>query len=101
MRSQKRVVELIHIERIEVEKGVWEDSEVSTICKAEQLNKIFNRLDNELQEGYEVTARLSVRSYNCKKNLKYCILNNEKYKVNEVAPNVQTGFSIINLGGLV
>lgn len=101
MRSTRVAITLFYNEPIEVEPGVWQDVLTSKKVKAEEEQIYQRRKDVAFAEGFVITARFRIRSNLFKGDLKYVEWQNKKYKVNTVFEELETHYTIIEIGQLV
>lgn len=101
MKSSRTSLILVYNKRIEVEKGVYENSLSEKTVKAEEEQVFQARRDKAMAEGYVITARFIVRDGLKEDNLDYAIWKGKKYKVNSMNAMVDKHFMIIELGELI
>lgn len=101
MKSTRTAITLGYNERLEFEKGVFEDITKEVTVKAEQQQVYQRRLDVAMVEGFKITARFLIRNFKAKGNLKYVKYKGKKFKVNQVNENVENHFTTIEIGELL
>lgn len=97
MKSNRAMVKLGIVERIEPEKGVFEDSITEKPVKAQFLQLYQNRVNQAMADGLKVTSRIRVRGH-IDHELRYVSFSGLKFKVNSIYENVNSHFIEIELG---
>ncbi|HGA1205594.1 TPA: phage head-tail adapter protein [Streptococcus suis] len=100
MKSSRVALVLCYNERVEVEKGVWENKIVEKKVKAEQERIFQRRLDKAMTDGQVLTARFQVRSSYVTDALDYVIFKGRSYKVNVGTESPDSHFTVLELGEL-
>lgn len=100
MRSSRVAIVLHYDQRVEMEAGVWETQTKSKTVKAEQERIYQRRLDRALADGQVLTARFRVRSNYVTDQLDYVTYQGRTYKVSLALPDVDSHYTIIELGEL-
>ena len=100
MKSSRVAIILCYNERVEVEKGVFENQIVEKKVKAEKEKIYQRRLDKALADGQVLTARFIIRSNYVTDKLDYVIYKGKAYKVNVGTESDEGHFTVIELGEL-
>lgn len=101
MKSSRTAITIAYNDRVEVEKGVWENKPVIKKIKAEQETIFQSRKDRLMLDKQVITARFRVRSFYVKKSLDYVEWRGDKYKVMSAYEDVDAHFHIIEIGEML
>lgn len=100
MKSSRTAIILCYNERVEVEKGVFENQIFEKKVKAEKEKIFQRRLDKALADGQVITARFIIRSNLITDNLDYVIYQGKSYKVTVGSESESSHYTVIELGEL-
>lgn len=97
MKSNRAVVTLGMVERVEPEKGVFEDLITEKNVKAQFLQVFQKRVNQAMADGLKVTSRIRIRG-NIDHELRYVSFSGLKFKVNSIYEDIDSHFIEIELG---
>lgn len=97
MKSNRSVITLGLVERVEVEKGVFENSITEQNVKAQFLQVYQRRINQALVDGLKINFRLRVRG-DISHELQYVIISSIKYKVNSIYRDINSHHIELEIG---